>query len=73
MERTIEGSEFNQSTLYVCMEISQWNFSVELIYPNKKDLWRKQFFKNTFVKTLKWKDMPSSWIGRLCHNNFSSS
>jgi hypothetical protein len=23
MERTIEGSEFNQSTLYVCMEISQ--------------------------------------------------
>jgi hypothetical protein len=29
------GSEFDQSTLYTKMEISQWNFFVQLIYANK--------------------------------------
>jgi hypothetical protein len=30
-----EGGEFDQSTLYACMEISQWNLFVQLTYGNK--------------------------------------
>jgi hypothetical protein len=30
-----EWSDFIQSMLYTCMEISQWNLFVQLIYANK--------------------------------------
>jgi hypothetical protein len=30
-----EGGEFDQSTLYACMEISQWNTFDQLTYTNK--------------------------------------
>jgi hypothetical protein len=34
MRKSNRGSEFDQSILYTCMEISQWNHCVQLMYSN---------------------------------------
>jgi hypothetical protein len=41
------GAEFDQSTLYECMKISQWNAFVQLIYTNKKLKTKSALYKNT--------------------------
>jgi hypothetical protein len=37
LRRSDRGEEFDQSPLYVCMEISKWNSFVKLIYTNFKN------------------------------------
>jgi hypothetical protein len=42
LRKSNRGGEFDQSTLYTCMEISQLNSFVELIYANKKEKIRRE-------------------------------
>jgi hypothetical protein len=41
IRKSNRGGEFDQSTLYACMEMSQQNPLVQLIYANKKERKRK--------------------------------
>jgi hypothetical protein len=36
IRKSNQGDEFDQRALYSCMEISQWNYFIQLIYANKK-------------------------------------
>jgi hypothetical protein len=44
--------EFDQSTLHICTELSQWNFFVQIIYTNLK---KKSFH---YVSSVLWNGLP---------------
>jgi hypothetical protein len=46
------GGKFDQSIIYVCMETSQWNPLVQLIYANKKR--RKKIENQELGAWLNW-------------------
>jgi hypothetical protein len=47
LRKSIRGGEFAQSTLYACMERSQWNHFLQIICLNN----------NKYIYVYKWKDV----------------
>jgi hypothetical protein len=62
--RKSNGSEFDPSTLYACMEISQWNPFIQLIYTDKNG--KRMEINNCFCKIAEfWVFWQEHTMGRL--------
>jgi hypothetical protein len=64
-----QWSEFDQSTLYTCVEISQWHPFIQLINANKKEkaillLWKITCFKECgeIETVLNWWECKMVWL-----------